>query len=234
MARLNPDGTPDTTFGSGGLVVTPLPGDDCPRSLTIQPDGKIVAVGNHDYNFLVARYNAADGSPDVFFGVNGVALSGDLQNPNQPGVAIAFQPVDVALEPDGRIVVAGSQDYSTTGHDNYALARFMAAGPQIGSISTSPNPGTAGSSVTLTAGNVVVLNPGSTIMQVAFYQDSNGNGVLDSGDALLGYGTQTSTGIWALTFSTTGLTSGRYTLVAQAEDSYGVFSDPLATTVQVN
>jgi hypothetical protein len=50
---------------------------------------------------------------------------------------------------------------------------------------------------------------------------------------LLGYGTQTSTGTWTFTFSTTGLTAGTYTCFAQAEDSFGVLSDPLATTEKV-
>jgi hypothetical protein len=56
-------------------------------------------------------------------------------------------------------------------------------------------------------------------------------GVLESGtDSFLGYGVQTSPGVWALTFSTAGLTSGTYTLFAQAKDSCGVFGDPLAGT----
>jgi hypothetical protein len=42
--------------------------------------------------------------------------------------------------------------------------------------------------VTLTASNVAPLNPGSTVAQVAVYVDSNGDGVLDAGGALLGYG----------------------------------------------
>jgi hypothetical protein len=89
--------------------------------------------------------------------------------------------------------------------------------------------------VTLTAANVVALNPGSTVTQVAFYQDSNSDGVLESGtDSFLGYGVQTSPGVWTLTFSTAGLTSGTYTLFAQAKNSYGVFGDPFAITETVS
>jgi hypothetical protein len=69
--------------------------------------------------------------------------------------------------------------------------------------------------------------------QVAFYVDSNGDGVLDAGDTLLGYGTQSSSGTWTFTFSTTGWASGSYTLFAQAEDSYGALSDPVALTLQL-
>jgi uncharacterized delta-60 repeat protein len=214
LARFNADGTPDLTFASGGIV--PLPTNALARSVTIQADGKILAAAS----FMVARYNAADGSLDTSFGVNGVAIA--------PGVGSNF--VDAALEPDGRIVVAGS-----TSSNTFAVVRFLTGGPQIGSFTASPNPVTAGSSVTLTAANVVALNPGSTVTQVAFYQDSNGDGVLESGtDSFLGYGVQTSPGVWTLTFSTSGMTSGTYTLFAQAEDSYAVIGDPLALTETVS
>jgi hypothetical protein len=61
---------------------------------------------------------------------------------------------------------------------------------------------------------------------VAFYVDSNGDGVLDAGDALLGYGMQ-SAGAWIYSF-TVNLPSGTYTLFAQAEDNDGALDDPFA------
>jgi hypothetical protein len=39
---------------------------------------------------------------------------------------------------------------------------------------------------------------------------------------------------WTLTFSAAGLTSGMYTLFAQAEDNYHLFGDPLALTETVS
>ena len=61
-----------------------------------------------------------------------------------------------------------------------------------------------------------------------YYIDNSGN------QHLLDYA-QTSPGVWMLSFSpsTFSLTSGTYTLFAQAEDSYGVFSDPFALTLTV-
>jgi uncharacterized delta-60 repeat protein len=222
VARFNPDGTPDATFGSGGIASPPS--SSSVSSVTIQPDGKLVVDGPQ-YNspsFMVARYNAADGSLDTSFGVNGIAVStGTFSNP-----------VDMALEPDGRIVVAGT---GINGSGGFALVRFLPAGPQVGSFTASPNPVTAGGSETLSASNLTDGNPNSTITQVAFYQDANGDGLLEPGtDTFLGYGFQTSPGVWTFTFSTSGLTSGTYTLFAQAEDSYGVFGDPLAITATVN
>jgi hypothetical protein len=78
----------------------------------------------------------------------------------------------------------------------------------------------------------VAVNPGSTVTQVAFYVDSNGDGLLEPTDTLLGYAVQASPGTWTFTF-TVGPAPGTYTLFAQAEDNYGVFSDPLALRFQV-
>jgi uncharacterized delta-60 repeat protein len=230
LARFNPDGTPDATFGSGGFVDAPLPNNEKARSLALRPDGKIVVAGDTDnlsqpngsHQFMVARFNAADGSLDTSFGTGGLAVS--------TGFNVDVDKVDMALEPDGRIVVAGTIPFlSSVSGNHFALARFLAAGPQVDSVVAA----TVGSLVTLTASNVVPLDPGSTVTQVAFYQDSNGDGVFDTGDALLGYGSRSSAGTWTLTFSAKSLASGTYTFFAVAQDSYGAFGDPLAITVQV-
>jgi hypothetical protein len=63
--------------------------------------------------------------------------------------------------------------------------------------------------------------------------DSNGNGKLDTlTDTLLGYGVQSSPGVWTITF-TVNLAPGNYTLFAQAKDSYGVLGDPFGITETV-
>jgi hypothetical protein len=82
---------------------------------------------------------------------------------------------------------------------------------------------TAGSTLTLTA-NITDPNPGSSITEVGFY-DAN---------VLVGYGTQTSPGVWTLTFSTAGWTTGTYTFSVWAADNYGTSSWGSPTvTVQV-
>jgi hypothetical protein len=75
----------------------------------------------------------------------------------------------------------------------------------------------------------VDLTAGATITQVAFYYfDSSGNQVT------LGTVTVSSAGSWTLTSATAfGLPAGTYTIYAQAEDSYGVFGDPVAITLTV-
>jgi uncharacterized delta-60 repeat protein len=110
--------------------------------VTIQPDGKIVTAGPYQntstgaQSFFVARFNAADGGLDTSFGTSGIATIAS-------GSSISVSTASLALEPDGRIVAAGSLLTSTGG---FALARFVAYGPQVGSFTASPNPVSAGSS----------------------------------------------------------------------------------------
>jgi uncharacterized delta-60 repeat protein len=219
--RLNPGGSFDATFGSGGIVVVSQPTNATynARDVAIQSDGKIVVGGSFSpsagqVDFMLSRFNSADGSLDTSFGTGGSAVSS--------GIGINPMEVGMALDPDGRIVVAGS----TLPSANFAVARFLAYGPEIGSFSASPNPVTAGSSLTLTASNISDEIPSAAITQVACYVQINGT------NTLLGYGTQSNTSEWTLTF-TVNLAPGTYTLFAQAEDSYGVFGDATALTLTV-
>src|SRR5947208_3212684 len=72
LARYNPGGTLDTSFGTGGRVFTNFGGRDGARALALQADGKIVAAGftSSDFGtrrrFALARYNP-DGSLDPSF-----------------------------------------------------------------------------------------------------------------------------------------------------------------------
>jgi uncharacterized delta-60 repeat protein len=229
LVRFNPDGTPDATFGSGGFVEATHGNTEFVHSLTLQPDGKIVVVGSTDnlsqpegsVHFMVVRFNAADGSLDTSFGTGGFAVSTGFNIDARGGL-------DVALEPDGRIVVSGT---SSAPRQMFALARFLAAGPKVGSFTVNPTtPMPAGTILTLTASGFTDANPGATVTQVTFYLDSNGDGVLDAGDVQIG---QTSSGPWTINYSTAGLAARTYTLFAQAQDSYGALGDPLAVTFQV-
>src|SRR5262249_27008903 len=75
LARYQPDGSLDPTFGGGGQVLTNFGGSAFAGGVVIQPDGKIVAVGTSvggtsPPRMAVARYNA-DGSLDPGFGSGG-------------------------------------------------------------------------------------------------------------------------------------------------------------------
>jgi uncharacterized delta-60 repeat protein len=62
IARFNPDGTLDTSFGSSGKVIQPIDSSlDYGYSLAIQPNGKILLGGycdnGSDLDFCIARFN---------------------------------------------------------------------------------------------------------------------------------------------------------------------------------
>ena len=75
LARYEAAGTLDLTFGTLGLVTTDFGGSvDRAFAMALQPDGKLVVVGDSDANFALARYNA-DGSLDAGFGTGGKVIT---------------------------------------------------------------------------------------------------------------------------------------------------------------
>jgi uncharacterized delta-60 repeat protein len=129
VTRYNTDGTLDNTFGRSGKVRTDFPGlAAVPSAVVIQTDGKIVVAGGAFplFTFLgdikIVRYNP-NGSLDTSFGVGGIVTT------TFPEGSYAF---DVALQPDGKIVAAGTVfvnfipgEQSDT---DFALARYNSDG----------------------------------------------------------------------------------------------------------
>ena len=115
VARYNPDGSLDATFGAAGKVLTPFGGvNDGAHGVAIQPDGKIIAAGagGAGSDFLVARYNP-DGSLDATFGTAGKVIT-DFGGSDGAH--------DVGIQADGKIVVAGLSG------DRFAVARYRTDG----------------------------------------------------------------------------------------------------------
>ena len=107
LVRLNPDGSLDSGFGSGGWVVTDVGASGTINALTLQSDGKIVVAGSRanenqvdGADILVGRY-AADGSLDPTFDGDGWLVT-QLRT-TRAEVANA-----VAVQRDGAIVVGGA------------------------------------------------------------------------------------------------------------------------------
>jgi uncharacterized delta-60 repeat protein len=125
LERLKPDGTLDSTFGTGGKVVTefvtPPPYDPevVASAVAIQGDGRIVAAGGAGERFALARYNA-DGTLDSTFGEDGKVTTAF------PGFPYGFpRAYGVAIQADGKIV-AGGIIYATQGpwYGAFALVRY--------------------------------------------------------------------------------------------------------------
>jgi uncharacterized delta-60 repeat protein len=167
IARYNANGTLDPTFGVNGRVTTDFPGLAAVASaVVVQADGKIVVAGGAFplFTFLgdfrLARY-LADGSLDPSFGDGGIVTT---HFPGQGSYAFA-----VALQPDGRIVAAGTDfvDFSSDASSNtdFALARYNADG--------SPDPGFGGAGQVTTDFDgldddafAVLIQPGGKIVAV--------------------------------------------------------------------
>jgi uncharacterized delta-60 repeat protein len=215
LVQLNYDGTPDVTFGVGGTIATKLVTYGVAQTLILQPDGHILlgTSGDGGENLSqvmeVARFDPA-GKLDTFFGHGGVAHTA----PRPDGVGNDFAAMTV--EPDGRIVLLGA-DVVLEPYLNFNLARFLATGPQIGSLISTPGVG----SVTLTASAITDGNPGATVTQVTFfYYDVGGNKVTLNG-------TPDGSGGWSIPVN---LPSGT-TVYAQALDSLGALGDPVFITI---
>ena len=112
---------------ANGIVQTNFSGHggDFANAVVIQPDGKIVVVGNRgdsssfdDTDMAVVRYNT-NGTLDATFDGDGKKVI-DLTS----GLANA-----VALEPDGKILVGGGADSGTVNNnDNFIVARLLPNG----------------------------------------------------------------------------------------------------------
>jgi uncharacterized delta-60 repeat protein len=122
MARFNADGSLDATFGIGGRVITGSVGLVV-TTAAIQADGKILVAGQHGGDFGLVRYNP-DGTLDATFGAGGLVTTDFAGTLDQ-----AFA---VAVQADGRIVVAGRAEDSTTASD-FGLVRYN----EDGSLDTS-------------------------------------------------------------------------------------------------
>jgi len=88
VARYTINGGLDSSFGTGGKVITnvPVPSSDVAAGEAIQPDGKIVEVGTASVfapdgeivgDIALTRFNA-DGSVDTSFGMGGSVLTKTL------------------------------------------------------------------------------------------------------------------------------------------------------------
>lgn len=114
LARFLPNGALDPSFGGGGRVITPIPQRDNDRvfALAVQPDGKLVAAGGsfeRESVVVLARY-AADGTPDLSFGGDGIAVA-------------SFRPIDMVPT---RLFVLRNRKLLVAGYGG--VTRFAANG----------------------------------------------------------------------------------------------------------
>jgi uncharacterized delta-60 repeat protein len=122
-------GTLDPNFGTDGTVTTIFTGAGSPVMLPIgaaqQANGDIVVLSEFDFvsdeatQIGLTRYTAA-GKLDTTFGTKGSTITNFSP--------FTFQPFAFALEPNGKILVAGTVGGTASGVLQFGLAQFTASG----------------------------------------------------------------------------------------------------------
>ena len=141
VVRLMPDGSFDQSFSYDGVVNVVFPTSGFAQGLALQPDGKVLLAGGTGVGVALVRLNV-DGTLDGTFGTLGKVQAAL--------VAGSCGASDVALRPDGRIVVAG---YAVVGGaTDHLIAQFMPDGQQDMGFGT---------------GGVVVRDAGTTWVDIA-------------------------------------------------------------------
>ena len=128
------DGAPDPGFNGNGRAVVDVGENSYLRAVAVAPDGKVIAVGDANFPvgqdwsntaWVVARWNA-DGTRDTTFGPahNGIVkIELDLGP-----VGVRYDTATaVAVQPDGKVVIAGTAAVSPT-ERWAAVGRLTAAG----------------------------------------------------------------------------------------------------------
>jgi uncharacterized delta-60 repeat protein len=139
LVRYTTGGKLDRSFGTGGKVLTDFGKVDGAAGVAVQADGKIVVAGDTgeilsesfiDGRFAVARYTRS-GKPDPTFGRGGKVVTdlGGKRNVEAAGIA---------LQKDGKIVVAGTASYAddSGGHSDVAVVRYLSNGKLDSSFGT--------------------------------------------------------------------------------------------------
>ena len=184
----------DTTFGTGGKVVTPIgtSSNDFGYSMAVQTDGKILVAGSSyngsDWNFALVRYNV-DGGLDTGFGSSGKVITDFNGGASDMGFSVAVQN-------DGKILVAGTTISGMT------LVRYNTNGSLDTSFSGDGKAATSFNNSIWCRG--VVVQSDGKIVVVGFINDGtyrvvmvryNSDGSLDTNFGTGGKVTNCSTGI---------------------------------------
>jgi uncharacterized delta-60 repeat protein/LPXTG-motif cell wall-anchored protein len=151
VVRYNTNGSLDTTFGTGGKVTTDFGNNRSEAmAMTSQADGKIIVAGTaylgSTYAYAIVRYNS-NGSLDTTFGTGGKVTT---------VFDAVSNAVSVALQADGRIIVAG------TSGDDFLTTRYYSAPPVASTVPTSSTTSTTSSTTIATTTTTAAPNQTTT------------------------------------------------------------------------
>jgi uncharacterized delta-60 repeat protein len=175
LVRYTPNGALDTSFGTGGVLMTNISAINSVVKVVLQPDGKIVLAcdpldpATNSWEFMTARFNA-NGTADTTFGSGGEVTT-HLGTSDQIG--------GVTLQGDGKIVVSGSEGDSTSPLALYLL-RYNADGSldaTFGAGGTVAVQAPGGQAIADQGSGVVVQADGK-IIAGGLFADATGQNVL--------------------------------------------------------
>jgi uncharacterized delta-60 repeat protein len=158
LARYRRDGRLDRRFGKDGVVVAR--GDILVRGGALQPDGKILAAGycfNDRWRACVHRFRP-NGAVDASFGGGDGGVTTE--------VGLSSFGWDVALQPDGRIVLVGSQDDLQTLAIRYESDGSLDPGFGLGGIViTDTSPSSESSRAVAVQDDGAIVAAGSSLLR---------------------------------------------------------------------
>jgi uncharacterized delta-60 repeat protein len=211
LIRLDTNGVQDNTFGSGGAAKVQVGDNDLINDVATYPadanpattlDDRIVAVGfasggpNND-DFAVARF-LPDGAPDTSFGPGGVGYFRIDLNTNKQDRAAS-----VAIQDDGKILIAGWSRGATTNHD-VAIVRLNTDGSLDTTFDGDGKLVTAYSTGIDDANSIIVIGTGASrkILIGGLLRAASNPGLMPSVILMAQY---TTTGAADSTFGTAGV-----------------------------
>lgn len=174
LTRYNTNGSLDTTFSGDGRLITNFGGDDIAFDVVVQPNGKIIATGlkcnaiSGLCDVALARYNSG-GALDTTFSGDGKQTTdyGEGQNGSNGGLAI---------QPDGKIVVAGYMRNSNDNSSDFAFYRYKANGsPDTAFHGSGKAHGGFGVGRQDIATDLVIQSSDGKIVVAGYTGDVNGN-----------------------------------------------------------
>ncbi len=127
VLRLTSEGNPDPSFSAAapvGFRIFKVPGSESSEANAVRVlgDGSVVVGGVSEEGAFLAKLDS-DGEPVASFGTAGIKVQ-DLGEETEPSGEIT----DLAIQPDGRIVVTGSAVPAPGAKSELIVARFTAAG----------------------------------------------------------------------------------------------------------
>jgi uncharacterized delta-60 repeat protein len=145
-------GVLDETFGTAGKAIYNLSySGETARAMALQSDGKIVIAGNEGIAISVVRLTSA-GAIDTTF---------DSDGKNTVSFATVLENVALAIQSDGKIVVAGD---IFTSPKTLVLARFNADGSLDTTFDSDGKVTTAVGTIDATAGSLAIQSDGKILL----------------------------------------------------------------------